>query len=332
MHIATFDALAEILCPKLLDPSEDGLVSPEFLRGGKPKREHWKKLMNAVFYAPLMRKALGEYLSAPPDMSYDTMWRYTTEMDFMQGYTGDFNHPSLPAKFDPEQDLTHLLMAQRVSHQQVIENFATLERNPHFIVTIAHMQNFFVDYTEKLEVSIMARINPQQDDKFRVTQIFEQFKKVVRSNQSLFIGVMAMQLMAVHANLAQREGRPVGDMVLKDFLAFDRYIRSGKLFVQKGDQCPFSDAYRLAMTGKEVAANGGFINVSGVQLWRLHQHVAPAAQAMRDVLREDVLRAGTAFSQKLGERLERERSGICPYRPGATADDILVVELTRLVG
>lgn len=326
-HIQTFDALAEVLCPQLLDTSEQGLVSQAFFNGGKPKREHWKKLINAVFYAPLMRSALGDYLAKPPDMKYDHLWRYTSEIEFMQGYVEHFDHASLPARFDPEQDLTHLLMAQRVSHAQVIENFAMLERNPHFLVTIAHMQQFFVDYVETLEPCVAARLHPVKDDAFRIKQIFQQLKKVIRGNQGLFVGVMTMQFMAVHAHLARQEGRPAGEMILKDFLAYDRYVRSGKLFVQRGEQCPFSDAYRLGMQGKEMDAKGVWMNISGIQLWRLHKHVEPAVSEMRDILREDVLRAGMAFSMQVGERLRRMRNAPCPHRP-APADDMLVIPLT----
>lgn len=330
-QLQTFDGLAEVLCPQLLDTSEHGLVSKEFLRGGKPKREHWKKLINAVFYAPLMRRAMADYLSRPPEMTYDDMWRYTSEIEFMQGYVSDFDHASLPARFDPEQDLTHLLMAQRVSHKQVIENFAMLERNPHFLVTIAHMQQFFVDYVEKLEPCVLAKVDPHRDDVLRIKEIFQQLKKVVRGNQGLFVGVMAMQFMAVHAHLARQEERPAGDMTLKDFLAFDRYVRSGKLFVQQGAQCPWSDAYRLGMQGKEMDANGGLMNVSGIQLWRLHTHVEPAALVMRDVLRQHVQLAGTAFSEKVQERLQRSTNMACPHRP-VPADGVLVAKLAPPFG
>lgn len=328
-HIQTFDALAARLCPQLLDTSEQGLVSRRFLNGGNPRREDWKPVINAVFYAPLMRSSLKDYLANPPDMTYDHMWRYITEIDFMQGYIGDFDHPSLPALFNPEQDLTHLLMAQRVSHQQVIENFAMLERNPHFLVTIAHMQQFFVDYVEKLECSVMKRAKPVEDDTSRLREIFYHLKKVIRSNQRLFVGVMTMQFMAVHAHFAHQEGRPAGDMTFKDFMAFDRYVRSGKLFVQRGEQCPFSDAYRLGMQGKDVDAQGALMNVSGLQLWRLHQHVEPAARAMESELRQDVLRAGMAFSLKVGEHLQRQTAS-CPHRP-VSNDATNVVELMRLI-
>jgi hypothetical protein len=330
-HIETFDALAEFLLPKLLDRSEQGLVQQGFFNGGKPKREHWKKLINAVFYAPLMRIEMRDYLAKPPEMKYDYMWRYIAEMEFMHSYVEHFGHDSLPDRFNPDQNLSHLLMAQRVSHEQVMDNFAALERNPHFLVTIAHMQQFFIDYVEKLQPRLMDKVQPGSAEKERLRQIFDPLKRVVRGNQSLFAGVMMQQFMAIHQHLAIVEGREVGEMTLKDFLAFDRYVSSGKLFTQKGDVCPFSDAYRLGMQGKQQEEGGVLLNISGIQLWRLHQHVKPAADAMRSELREDVLRAGMAFSQKIGER--EKKVAVCPHRPPPQSpDDVLVEALIQAIG
>lgn len=329
-HIQTFEALAEKLVPQLLDRSETGIVPQGFLNGGQPKRENWKRVINALFYAPLMRVAMQEFLDKPARMDAALLGRYTAQLEFTSGYVEHFGHKTLPAEYDPQIDLTHLLMAQRISHTKMMECMAVLERHPHFLLTIAHAQGFYCDYINRLEPCLMALVPspPPKDPKQRVTvtseedmkkiadrqrmaQIIRRVENVVFGNQALFVGVMGFQFLSIHIHLAQQEGRPVGEMTLKDFMAFDRYTRSGKLFVQQGKQCPWSDAYHLGMQGKDAGADGTAINISGLQLWRLHQHIAPLADTKRSELREDVLRAGMMISRAIGDHVQQKK---CPHR------------------
>lgn len=319
-HIQTFDALAQHLLPQLLDRSAAGLVSQGFLDGGRVTRENWKPLLNKVFYAPLMRVSMQDFLSAPAQANEDLINRYTAQMEFIKGYIEHFGHESLPASFNPETDLTHLLMRQRTSQAEVVECMGILGRNPHFLMTLVHMQNFYCDYINRLEASLKPLVSKadkktlhsdEQTDEFRMAMIFYRLKNVVFGNQALLIDVMGLQFLLIHRDLAVREGRTVGEMTFKDFMAFDRFTRSGKLYVQKGKQCPWSDAYHMGMQGKDVGEDGKPINMSGIHLWRLHQHIAPVATAMGNELREDILRAGLMISQTIGERSKQVK---CPYR------------------
>ncbi len=298
----TMESLAARLYPLLLDKSADSIVPDGFFVGGKVSRENWKKFLDAVFYAPVVRGELRDYLQAAPELDSELLVRHKTQLEFTFTKIPYFNGENAP--FNPAKDKSELLLDARTTHADLVDIFNVLERNPHIFITIAHAQNFYGHYVSALERSVVALADDASKE--RIGTIFKKLNNVTMGNQDFFVHAMLFQYVLVHHHFAAREGRELGTFTLADFMAIDRYTHDAKLFTQRGGVCPFGYAHKQSMRDRD---EGGIV-VSGLNLWRLHQHIAPYVNANREELIETVQICAARFRDEMASRAQR---AVCPY-------------------